>query len=188
MHLKSSRLSPVLAGIVLTITALFVLIPSVFAASAGEINASVEDALGTFSKEVPGGMKVLSDAKGYLVLPKVYKAGFGVGGEYGEGALRVGGKTVDYYNIISGSWGFQLGAQRKTVILAFMTEEALQNFRNSSGWKAGVDASVALVKIGAGGSLDTETLKNPVVGFVVGQKGLMYNLSLEGSKFNKIKK
>lgn len=172
----------------LAIVAFVCMTGTVFAASGKEINANVDTALSSFNKEVKGGDEVLAKAKGYLVLPKVYKAGFGVGGEYGEGALRVGGKTVDYYNIISGSWGFQLGAQRKTVILAFMTDEALEKFRASSGWKAGVDASVALVKIGAGGSLDTETLKNPVVGFVVGQKGLMYNLSLEGSKFNKIKK
>lgn len=123
-----------------------------------------------------------------LVLPKVYKAGIGIGGEYGEGALLVGGKTVDYYNIISGSIGFQLGGQRKTIILAFLDDAALQQFRASSGWKVGADASVALVDVGAEGSIDSSTLNKPIVGFVIGQKGLMYDISLEGAKFNKLKK
>ena len=44
-----------------------------------------------------------------LVFPNVLKAGVGVGGEYGEGALLVGGKTGAYYNIAAASIGFQLG-------------------------------------------------------------------------------
>ena len=111
-----------------------------------------------------------------------------VGGEYGEGALRIGGKTVDYYSTASASVGFQLGGQQKTVILVFMQDEALKQFRDSSGWKAGVDGSVALIKVGADGSIDTTTIKDPIVGFVFSQKGLMYNLTLEGSKFTKLDK
>jgi lipid-binding SYLF domain-containing protein len=116
------------------------------------------------------------------------KAGIGVGGEYGEGALRIGGKTVDYYNTAAASIGFQLGAQKKTIILVFMQQEALKKFRASSGWKAGVDGSVALITVGVEGSIDTTKIKDPIVGFVFGQKGLMYNLTLEGSKFTKLKK
>ena len=119
---------------------------------------------------------------------KVYKVGIGVGAESGEGALRVGGTTVDYYRTTSGSIGFQLGAQAKSIIIVFMTKEALDKFRNASGWKVGVDGSVALIDIGAGKAIDTHNIKDPVVGFVFGSKGLMYNLTLEGSKFSKLDK
>ncbi len=158
------------------------------AATAKEIDVSVDVALENFHKEVKGAKEFFKSAKGVLVFPKVFKAGVGVGGEYGEGALRIGGKTVEYYNTAAASFGFQLGAQKKTIILAFMTEKALKDFRNSSGWKAGVDGSVALVTVGAGGAIDTTKIKDPIVGFVFGQKGLMYNLTLEGSKFTKINK
>ncbi|MFC1828130.1 YSC84-related protein [Thermodesulfobacteriota bacterium] len=158
------------------------------AASAREIDVSVDVALEKFSKDIKGGKEFLKSAKGVLVFPGVYKAGFGIGGEYGEGALRINGKTVDYYNTAAGSFGFQIGAQKKTVILVFMQQDALKKFRDSTGWKAGVDGSIALVKIGAGGAIDTKNITDPIVGFVFGQKGLMYNLTLEGSKFTKLKK
>ena len=159
-----------------------------YADSAKEINASVDVALSRFKQEVRGADAFLKGAKAVLVMPKVLKAGIGLGGEYGEGALRIHGKTVDYYKMLSASWGFQLGAQQKSVILVFMDNASLKRFRQSEGWKAGVDASVAMLKLGAGGDIDTNTLKQPVVGFVYGQKGLMVNLSLEGSKFHRVKK
>jgi lipid-binding SYLF domain-containing protein len=118
----------------------------------------------------------------------VLKAGVGFGGEYGEGALRIDGKTVDYYNTVAGSFGLQFGAQAKTIILVFLDDEALKRFRESNGWRAGVDGSVALITIGEGGNIDTTKARDPIVGFVIGQKGLMYNLTLEGSKFTKIDK
>ncbi|KPK93131.1 MAG: hypothetical protein AMJ94_03770 [Deltaproteobacteria bacterium SM23_61] len=158
------------------------------AATAKEIDVSVDVALEKFEKEVKGAKEFLQSAKGVLVFPKVIKAGVGIGGEYGEGALRIGGQTVDYYNTASASIGFQLGAQAKSVILVFMQEDALKKFRDSSGWEVGVDGSVALVTLGAGGSIDTTKIKDPIVGFVFGQKGLMYNLTLEGSKFTKLDK
>ena len=116
------------------------------------------------------------------------KAGFGIGGEYGEGALRSYGKTVGYYSIGAASIGFQLGVQKKDVILIFMQDQALKHFQDSEGWKVGVDGSVAVVKVGAGGAIDSETLKKPILAFIVGQKGLMYNLTLEGSKITKLKR
>lgn len=158
------------------------------AATAKEIDVSVDVALENFHKQVKGGKEFLKSAKGVLVFPGVYKAGIGIGGEYGEGALRIGGKTADYYSTAAASYGFQLGAQKKTVILVFMQQEALKKFRSSSGWEAGVDGSVALVKVGAGGSIDTTNIKDPIVAFVFSHKGLMYNLTIEGSKFTKLKK
>lgn len=158
------------------------------AASSVEINIGVDATLNRFNKEVTGGSEFLKKAKGVLVFPKVIKAGFGIGGEYGEGALRIGGKTVEYYSTAAASIGFQLGAQSKSVVLVFLTNKALSNFRNSDGWKAGVDGSVALVEWGVGEDINTIDIKDSVVGFVFSNKGLMYNLTLEGSKFTKIVK
>ena len=169
---------------------LFVLLgsESVFAKSAKEIDIGVDVTLEQFQKDVKGGKEFLQSAKGVLVFPSVIKAGLGIGGEYGEGALRIRGKTVDYYSTAAASIGFQLGAQSKRVILVFMEDSALKQFRESSGWEAGVDGSVALVELGTGGSIDTTNIKDPIVGFIFGNKGLMYNLTLEGSKFTKLKK
>ena len=122
------------------------------------------------------------------MFPSVIKAGVGFGGEYGEGALRINGKTVSYYNTMAGSFGLQFGAQAKTIVLVFLDEDALRQFRKSEGWKVGVDGSVAVIAIGAGTSLDSSKLNHPIVGFVLDQKGLMYNLTLEGSKFTRINK
>jgi lipid-binding SYLF domain-containing protein len=158
------------------------------AATSEKIDAKVDAALANFTKEVKGGAEFLQSAKGILVLAGVVKAGFVVGGEYGEGALRIGGKTVDYYSIASGSFGLQIGAQKKDVILVFMEDQALKKFRESGGWKVGVDGSVVLIDIGAGGSIDSMNVKAPIVGFVVGQTGLMVNVTLEGSKISKLDK
>jgi lipid-binding SYLF domain-containing protein len=158
------------------------------AATAKEIDVSVDVSLQRFNDEIKGGSEFLKSAKGVLVFPKVFKAGFVVGGEYGEGALRIGGETVEYYSTVAGSFGLQLGAQAKTIILVFMEQKALDSFRKSDGWEVGVDGSVALVTVGAGGSIDTTNIKSPIVAFVFGQKGLMFNLTLEGSKITKLKK
>jgi lipid-binding SYLF domain-containing protein len=159
-----------------------------YAATAKALDAKVDAALDRFLGEVKGAKEFLQSAKGVLVFAGVIKAGIGIGGEHGEGALRIGGKTVDYYSISSASIGLQFGAQKKDVIMVFMEEQALKNFRESHGWKAGVDGSVVLIDLGAGKSIDTKTIKAPIVGFIVGQKGLMYNLTLEGSKMTKLNK
>jgi len=157
-----------------------------FAKAAIEIDTSVDVALEQFEKDIKGGSEFLKGAKGVLVFPSVLKAGIGIGGEYGEGALRIGGVTVDYYSTAAASIGFQLGAQSKRIIIVFMQDDALKKFRESKGWEAGVDGSVALIELGAGGTLDSTNIKNPIVGFVFGNKGLMFNLTLEGSKYTKI--
>lgn len=159
-----------------------------YAASAKEINIKVNDSLKRFYKEVGGAKEFIKESKGVLVFPDVIKAGFGIGGEYGEGALRVGGKTVAYYSTAAASIGLQIGAQMKTVIIVFMDKKALKKFRKSDGWEVGVDGSVALVEMGAGASIDTTNIKDPIVGFVFGNKGLMFNLTLEGSKFSKLER
>jgi len=154
--------------------------------TASSIDESANDALQVFKEQVNGSEVFLNQAAGYLVFPRVIKAGAGVGGETGEGVLRVGGSTVDYYRTASGSFGFQLGAQAKSIVIMFMTRDALDSFRRSEGWQVGVDGSVALIDIGAGKTIDTNNLRDPVVGFIYGSKGLMYNLTLEGTKFTKV--
>lgn len=158
------------------------------AKSAAEIDIGVTETLNRFKREVSGGGRFLERASGVLVFPSIIKAGLVVGGEYGEGALRVGGKTVDYYNTASASLGFQLGAQSKSIVIVFMTQKALTDFRKSKGWEAGVDGSVAVVEWGVGKDINTIDIKDPVVGFVFDNKGLMYNLTLEGSKFTRLNK
>ena len=156
------------------------------AATGPEIDADVNAALTRFESQIRGARELASKAAGVLVFPSVVKAGFGFGGEYGEGLLIIRGRPGGYYNLISGSFGFQLGVQTRTVIIMFMTEQALASFESTYGWKVGVDGSVAIVTLGAGGGIDTESLTSPVIGFILDPAGLMYNLTLEGSKISRI--
>lgn len=150
------------------------------------LDADIEETLREFSYRIGGARELLSKASAVLVFPSVIKAGMGIGGEYGEGALLVRGRTAGYYNTIAASVGFQLGAQARSVIIAFMTPEALEAFRRVRGWKVGVDGSVALITVGVGGSIDSSKIVSPIVGFIFDGKGLMYNLTLEGSKISRI--
>jgi len=156
--------------------------------SASKIDREVVETIAVFKEEVNGSEVFLNQAVGYLVFPRVIKVGFGFGAETGEGALIIGGQTAAYYRTTAGSFGLQAGAQAKSIVIAFMTQDALNKFRNSSGWKAGVDGSVALIDLGIGKTIDTDNIKDPVIGFIFGSKGLMYNLTLEGSKFTKLDK
>lgn len=158
------------------------------AADAAEIDVKVDTTLAEFKKEITGGAQFLNRAKGVLVFPDVIKAGLVVGGEYGTGALRIGGKSVQYYNIASASFGFQIGAQQYAIVMVFLNDEALKKFRDSQGWEAGVDGSIAIAEWGAGKDINTHNFKDPIVGFVLSNKGLMAGISLEGSKISKIKK
>ncbi len=108
---------------------------SVLAGSASKIDRESNKALEVFKDDVNGAQIFLDQAAGYLVFPRVIKVGVGVGAETGEGVLRVGGQSVDYYRTTSGSVGLQLGAQAKSMVIAFMTKESLQKFRDSEGWK-----------------------------------------------------
>ena len=184
---KTKRVSTILAfAVCLLIISMGLFTPTSFAKTSKEINSEVNGALKLFSQHIRGGKEFLQAAKGVLVIPNIVKAGLGVGGEYGEGALRIGGKTVEYYSIAAGSVGLQIGAEKMNLILVFRQDEALKKFRTSSGWKAGVDATVAFVDVGAQKSLDTTNIKDPIVGFVFGQKGLMAAATIEGAKFTKL--
>jgi lipid-binding SYLF domain-containing protein len=176
----------VIRAVLFALLAVLVAAPKSEAATAREIDAGVSATLDTFFYKIRGAQELAHKAVGILVFPSVVKAGFGVGGEYGEGALRVRGRTVGYYNTVSASFGFQLGVQERSVIIMFMTEQALDQFQHTAGWKVGVDGSVAIITLGVGGSIDSNKITSPVVGFILDPKGLMYNLTLEGSKITRI--
>ena len=171
---------------VFALVAVVAIAPRSQASSPPEIDADVRATLDKFFYQIEGARGLANKSAGVLVFPSVVKAGFGIGGEYGEGALHIHGRTVDYYNTISASIGFQLGIQKRSVIIMFMTQSALQQFRSTAGWKVGIDGSVAIITLGVGGSIDTNKITSPVIGFVLDPKGLMYNLTLEGSKISRI--
>jgi lipid-binding SYLF domain-containing protein len=156
------------------------------AASAAEIEADANETLHSFVRQVPGARELATKAAGILVFPSVVKAGIGIGGEYGEGILLNQQRVEGYYNLISASFGFQLGVQERSVIIMFMTQDALLGFEERAGWKIGVDGSVTIITVGVGGGIDTDKIVSPVIGFIIDQKGLMYNLTLEGSKISRI--
>ena len=151
-----------------------------------EIDAGVDNTLSRLYTQVNGSRELVAKADGVLVFPRVIAAGLVVGGEYGKGALRVKGRHAGYYRVSSISIGFQAGAQSKAILVLFMTKDALDKFTASSGWTAGVDASVALVKVGANGAIDTTTANNPVQIIVMTNAGLMANLNIEGTKITRL--
>jgi lipid-binding SYLF domain-containing protein len=161
--------------------------PSTDASKRQSIDASVDGTMSRLFTTVKGSRELVSKARGVLVFPSVLQVGFIVGGQYGEGALRVGGGTVGYYSTVSGSFGLQAGAQSKAIIFLFMTQDSLDSFRNADGWSAGGDASVALVKMGANGAIDTTTATAPVEVFVLTNTGLMADISLQGTKVTRLK-
>ncbi|SAK48070.1 BPSL1445 family SYLF domain-containing lipoprotein [Caballeronia ptereochthonis] len=150
------------------------------------IDADVDSTLQRLYATVGGSRELVAKASGVLVFPSVIQAGFVVGAQYGKGSLRVGGHTVGYYSTTSGSFGLQAGAQSKALIFLFMTQDALSKFRDSDGWSAGADASVALVRMGANGAIDTTTATKPVQAFVLTNAGLMADASLQGTKVSRL--
>ncbi|MBP0592246.1 hypothetical protein J8I87_21440 [Paraburkholderia sp. LEh10] len=157
------------------------------AAKREEIDAKVRGTLTRLYSTVKGSKELVAKANGVLVFPSVLKVGFVAGGEYGEGALHVGGKTAGYYSTVAGSFGLQAGAQSKAVIFLFMTQDALTKFRNSKGWSVGGEGSVALLKVGANGEIDTTTATAPVEAIVLTNAGLMGDVSLSGTKVSRLK-
>lgn len=156
------------------------------AARRASIDSSVDSALSRLHQEAPGSRELVGRARGVLVFPSVLEAGFIVGASRGDGALRVGGKTVSYHATTSGSFGLQAGAQSTAVFLLFMTEDALTRFQNSRGWTAGVDASVTLVTVGASGQMTTQTAQQPVIGYVLSNRGLMAGLTMDGTRVTRL--
>ena len=155
------------------------------AETAEVINAKADAAIAIF-KQKPGAARFLSEVQGYLVFPSVLKGGFIIGGEYGEGVLRIQGETTAYYNMASASVGFQAGGQKASYIIAFASQGSLEKFQRSSNWQGGIDGGLTAVKWGVGKDIASLSFEQPVYAFVFNAKGLMGSLSLEGSKFTKI--
>jgi lipid-binding SYLF domain-containing protein len=151
------------------------------------IDAGVDSTLTRLDNVVPGARELVGKSNGLLVFPTVINAGIGLGGQYGEGALRVGGKSVGYYSTASASVGLQAGAQSKAIVFLFMTADALDRFRSSEGWSAGADASVAVLKIGANGNVDTGTATGQINAFVLTNGGLMAGATVDGTKVTRLK-
>lgn len=161
--------------------------PASFAATKAALDAHATAALKHFYSLNPAHHALADKAAGVLVFAHVTKGGVGVAGEYGEGVLRVKGATLDYYSVASASFGLTIGIGKHSEIIMFMTQDSLDKFRNSDGWSVGADTAIAVVQKGAGGQYDTATLGKPILGFVFGEKGLIGDLSLEGTKVSKLK-
>ncbi len=152
---------------------------------AAQIDARVDATRDYLFGRYPGTRDLASRALGVLYMPLVTEAGFGIGGGYGRGALRINGVTVDYYSAARATIGFQIGAQQYAHALFFMTDAALQGFRRSNGWAAGADVRYATPEQGA--SLGKETTEmDPVIGLVFGQQGLIAGATLAGVKYSRI--
>ncbi len=150
------------------------------------IDARVDAAINFMYDEVPGTDELAFNAAGMLVMPLITEAGFGFGGSYGRGALRINGATVDYYSAIAGSFGLQIGAQQYAHTLFFMTEDALSEFRRGAGWAIGADVEYAVVSEGGNLGVDTTTLLDPVIAVIYGQAGLIAGATLEGTRYSRI--
>jgi lipid-binding SYLF domain-containing protein len=159
-----------------------------FGATKAEIDERVHVTMRQFYELNTQHKDLVARAKGVLVFPKITKGGVGVGGQFGEGALRIDGKNVAYYSISSASVGLTLGLAKHKEVILFMTQEALDKFVNSHGWSIGADTGVAILSKGGGGDYDTQTLQRPILGFVFGEKGLIGDASLDGSKVTKLDK
>jgi len=170
----------------LTLFALIASAPS-FARTKAEIDASADRALARFYALNPQHKELAGKAAGILIFGRVTKGGAGVAGEFGEGVLRVNGNAVDYYSVTSASVGLTLGVARHSEVILFMTPDALEKFIKSGNWSAGADTSFALVSKGSGGQYDSATLGKPILGFIFQEKGLLGDLSFEGSRITKIK-
>ena len=170
----------------LTLTLPLILSTGLSAKSILEIDAAIESSLNRFTEEIQGAESYLEGARGILVIPRMWKAGVLLGFEFGEGALIVDGIKIQYYKALTTSVGLQIGVGSKDLVVLFFDDTAMDNFLYSSGWEVGVDGAVALFSRGAAGAVDSITFKDPIVGFVFGQKGLIAGVSMEGTKFTKI--
>jgi len=155
-------------------------------ASAAEIDRAATAALNKLYRQVPGAKELAKRAKAILIFPSVVKGGLIVGGQYGDGALRKGGKTVGYYKTAALSYGLQAGAQTFGYALFFMGEGALSYLDSSSGWEIGVGPSVVVLDEGMAKTVTTSTARDDIYAFIFGQKGLMAGLGLQGSKITRI--
>ena len=151
-----------------------------------DIGQGYRDTLQRLYDSTPGSRELVGKAAGVLIFPTAISAGLFVGGEFGNGELRVNNQFGGYYRTTTGSFGLQAGAQSRALVFLFMTQDSLAKFRASKGWSAGADASVAVLKVGANGTIDASVANAPTVAFVMTNGGLMANLTLEGTKVTRL--
>ena len=151
-----------------------------------EIDRDVENSVAQMHREMPFTVDLANNAAGMLVMPKVSKAGFGFGGTYGEGSLLIGEAPVDYYNLVSASFGLQAGAQQYSSALFFMDANHLQKFRGKDGWTLGADLEYTLIDNAGAAGVDNYTIKDAVYAIIFNQAGLLVGVSLEGSKYSRV--
>ena len=156
------------------------------AARRQEIDSGAEGTLTRLYSTARGSRELAARAPGILIFPRVLSGGLGVGGEFGDGVLRTGGAPQGYYRVIGASFGWQIGAQSQAIVLMFLTQDALDRFRRSAGWTAGVDATVSVARLGASGEVDTNTVRQSVVGFALTNMGLYAGVKLDGSKITRL--
>ena len=156
------------------------------AAGAAELDAKADNALKSLLETNEGARALADQAKGVLIFPSIIKGGFVFGGAYGEGALRIAGKTAGYYRSIAASYGLQIGAQSFSYVLFFMTDSALEYLQKSQGWELGVGPSLVVADEGFGKKASTTTLQAEIYAFIFAQEGLMAGLGIEGSKITRI--
>ncbi len=154
--------------------------------NAATLDARVDATRDYLFSQYPGTRDLAEKAQGILWMPLITEAGFFVGGSYGRGALRIDNVSVDYYSATQGSFGFQIGAQQYAHALFFMTQEALSEFRGSTGWSAGADLEYAVNDQAGNLSAKTLTAMDPIIAIVFGQAGLIIGASLEGTKYTRI--
>jgi lipid-binding SYLF domain-containing protein len=159
---------------------------SALAASAAQISKDSQAALQSLYAKVPKAKELGGKALAVLVFPSVIKAGLGVGGQYGDGALIKGGKTVAYYNTAGATVGLQAGAQKYGYALFFMNANALQQIDKAEGFDIGVGPTVVVLDEGMAKSMTTTTMKDDIYAFIFSQKGLMAGFGLQGNKITKI--
>jgi lipid-binding SYLF domain-containing protein len=158
------------------------------AASVAELNNEASQSLQKLYSTHPFAERLSKRAKAILVFPNIVKAGLVFGGAYGEGVLLEGGKADKYYNSVSGSWGFQAGAQSFGYAVFLMSDAAIRYLNKSDGWEIGVGPTVVVVDEGAAKNLSTSTLKDDAYAFIFDQQGLMLSVSIEGTKISRIKR
>ena len=158
------------------------------AASRSELDASSKRVLDQLLADVPAAKALYARATGVLVFPTITKAGFVVGGQYGEGVLWKGGKPVAYYNTAGASYGLQAGAQQYGYAMFFMNQKSLDALNAKQGFEVGVGPSVVVVDQGMAKNMTTTTVSEDVYAFVFAQKGLMAGIGIQGNKITKIDK
>ena len=143
-------------------------------------------ALQRLAQHWPASAELLEQASGVLIFPDVVKVGFGVGGQYGEGVLRVGGEPISYFSTAGASFGLQLGTEYKSEVILFMTPKTLAEFRNSHGWNVSADSAVMIMDSNDAAGQDIASAEQQIIAFIFSNQGVVGNLTLAGSKITPI--